>query len=85
MAFTWKRAIANAIAPAALAMCALLPSAALAAKNTDPCKTNAKSAACKAQQAKKAPAPAKKAGAGDRKSTRLNSSHEFVSRMPSSA
>lgn len=64
MAFTWKRAIANAIAPAALAMCALLPSAALAAKNTDPCKTNAKSAACKAQQAKKAPAPAKKAGAG---------------------
>lgn len=63
MAFTWKRAIANAIAPAALAMCALLPSAALAAKNTDPCKTNAKSAACKAQQAKKAPAPAK-AGAG---------------------
>lgn len=64
MAFNWKRAIANAIAPAALAMCALLPSAALAAKNTDPCKTNAKSAACKAQQAKKAPAPAKKAGAG---------------------
>lgn len=64
MAFNWKRAIANAIAPAALAMCALLPSAALAAKNTDPCKTNAKSATCKAQQAKKAPAPAKKAGAG---------------------
>jgi D-alanyl-D-alanine endopeptidase (penicillin-binding protein 7) len=63
MAFNWKRAIANAIAPAALAMCALLPSAAFAAKNTDPCKTNAKSAACKAQQAKKAPAPAK-AGAG---------------------
>ena len=26
-----------------------------------------------------------KAGAVDRKSTRLNSSHEFVSRMPSSA
>ncbi|WP_427983970.1 D-alanyl-D-alanine endopeptidase [Achromobacter sp.] len=64
MAFNWKRAIANAIAPAALAMCALLPPAALAAKHTDPCKTNAKSAACKAQQAKKAPAPAKKAGAG---------------------
>jgi D-alanyl-D-alanine endopeptidase (penicillin-binding protein 7) len=41
----------------ALAMCALLPPAALAAKNSDPCKTNAKSAACKAQQAKKAPAP----------------------------
>lgn len=59
MAFTWKRAIANAIAPAALAMCALLPSTALAAKNTDPCKTNAKSAACKAHQAKKPPAPAK--------------------------
>lgn len=62
MAFSWKRAIANAVAPAALAMCALLPSAAFAAKNTDPCKTNAKSAACKAQQAKKTPAA--KAGAG---------------------
>ncbi|CAB3713965.1 D-alanyl-D-alanine endopeptidase [Achromobacter marplatensis] len=63
MAFSWKRAIANAVAPAALAMCALLvPPAALAAKNSDPCKTNAKSAACKAQQAKKAPAP--KAGSG---------------------
>lgn len=62
MAFFWKRAIANAIAPMALALCALLPPAAQAAKNTDPCKTNAKSAACKAQQAKKAPAP--KAAAG---------------------
>ncbi|MGE8637628.1 MAG: D-alanyl-D-alanine endopeptidase [Achromobacter sp.] len=63
MAFSWKRAIANAVAPTALAMCALLvPPAALAAKNSDPCKTNAKSAACKAQQAKKAPAP--KAGSG---------------------
>ncbi|KGD89849.1 D-alanyl-D-alanine carboxypeptidase [Achromobacter sp. RTa] len=57
MAFSWKRAIANAIAPVALAMCALLPPAAQAAKNSDPCKTNAKSSACKAQQAKKAPAP----------------------------
>ena len=28
---------------------------------------------------------AREAMAGDRKSTRLNSSHEFVSRMPSSA
>lgn len=63
MAFTWKRAIANAVAPAALAMCALLlPPAALAAKNSDPCKTNAKSAACKAQQAKKTPAA--KSGSG---------------------
>lgn len=62
MAFSWIRAIANAIAPAALAVCALLPPAAQAAKNSDPCKTNAKSAACKAQQAKKAPAP--KAGSG---------------------
>lgn len=62
MAFFWKRAIANAIAPVALTLCALLPPAAQAAKNTDPCKTNAKSAACKAQQAKKAPAP--KAAAG---------------------
>ena len=57
MAFSWKRAIANAVAPAALVLCALLPPAAQAAKNSDPCKTNAKSAACKAQQAKKAPAP----------------------------
>ncbi|MEN4922537.1 D-alanyl-D-alanine endopeptidase [Achromobacter spanius] len=62
MAFSWKRAIAKAIAPAALAVCALLPPAAQAAKSSDPCKTNAKSAACKAQQAKKAPAP--KAGSG---------------------
>ena len=62
MAFSWKRAIAKALAPAALAVCALLPPAAQAAKNSDPCKTNAKSAACKAQQAKKAPAP--KAGSG---------------------
>ncbi|CAB3850596.1 D-alanyl-D-alanine endopeptidase [Achromobacter anxifer] len=62
MAFSWKRAIANAIAPVALAVCALLPPAAQAAKNSDPCKTNAKSAACKAQQAKKPPAA--KAGSG---------------------
>lgn len=62
MAFSWKRAIAKAIAPAALAVCALLPPAAQAAKNSDPCKTNAKSAACKAQQAKKSPSP--KAGSG---------------------
>ncbi|KRC84514.1 D-alanyl-D-alanine endopeptidase precursor [compost metagenome] len=62
MAFPWKRAIANALATAALAVYAILPSAAQAAKNSDPCKTNAKSAACKAQQAKKAPAP--KAGSG---------------------
>lgn len=62
MDFSWTRAIAKALAPAALAVCALLPPAAQAAKNSDPCKTNAKSAACKAQQAKKAPAP--KAGSG---------------------
>ncbi len=62
MAFSWKRAIANAIAPMALAVCALLPPAAQAAKNTDPCKTNAKSSACKAQQAKKAPAPKASSG-----------------------
>lgn len=62
MAFSWKRAIANAIAPVALAMCALLPPVAQAAKSSDPCKTNAKSSACKAQQAKKAPAA--KAGSG---------------------
>jgi D-alanyl-D-alanine endopeptidase (penicillin-binding protein 7) len=46
----------------ALAVCALLPPAAQAAKNTDPCKTNAKSSACKAQQAKKAPAPKASSG-----------------------
>jgi len=62
MAFSWTRAFAKAIAPAALAVCALLPLGAQAAKNSDPCKTNAKSSACKAQQAKKAPAP--KAGSG---------------------
>jgi len=62
MAFSWTRAFAKAIAPAALAVCALLPLGAQAAKNSDPCKTNAKSTACKAQQAKKAPAP--KAGSG---------------------
>jgi D-alanyl-D-alanine endopeptidase (penicillin-binding protein 7) len=43
-------------------VCALLPPAAQAAKNTDPCKTNAKSSACKAQQAKKAPAPKASSG-----------------------
>ncbi|WP_447990895.1 D-alanyl-D-alanine endopeptidase [Achromobacter spanius] len=64
MAFSWTRAIANAVAPMALAMCALLPHAAQAAKNSDPCKTNAKSAACKAQQAKKAPAPKAASGKG---------------------
>lgn len=62
MAFSWTRAIARALAPAALAVCALLHPTAQAAKNSDPCKTNAKSSACKAQQAKKAPAP--KAGSG---------------------
>lgn len=62
MAFSWKRAIANAVAPVALSLCALLPLAAQAAKNSDPCKTNAKSAACKAQQAKKSPSA--KAGSG---------------------
>ncbi|MGY6272062.1 D-alanyl-D-alanine endopeptidase [Achromobacter denitrificans] len=66
MAFSWKRAIATAIAPVALAVCALLPPAAQAAKNSDPCKTNAKSSACKAQQAKKAPA-AKKAAPSAKK------------------
>ncbi len=59
MVFNWKRAIATAIAPMALAMCALQPLAAHAAKASDPCKTNAKSAACKAQESKKAPAAAK--------------------------
>lgn len=56
MAFTWKRAIANAMA--ALALCALLPFTAFAAKPAAPCKINTKSAACKAQQAKKTPAKA---------------------------
>ncbi|KCV58803.1 class A beta-lactamase [Bordetella bronchiseptica 7E71] len=43
------------MAPLALAIGALLPYAAHAAK-ADPCRTNAKSAACKSQQAKKASA-----------------------------
>ncbi|WP_251863633.1 D-alanyl-D-alanine endopeptidase [Achromobacter sp. Marseille-Q4962] len=61
MAFSWTRAIAKALAPLALAVCALHPDAAMAAKNTDPCKTNAKSAACKAQQSKKSPSAKKPA------------------------
>lgn len=49
MAFTWKHPVTWALAPMALALCALLPLNASAAPATDPCKTNAKSASCKAQ------------------------------------
>ncbi|KCV66321.1 class A beta-lactamase [Bordetella bronchiseptica 99-R-0433] len=59
------------MAPLALAIGALLPYAAHAAK-ADPCRTNAKSAACKSQQAKKASAkkaPAKTASSKKSAST----------------
>ncbi|MGK0570170.1 D-alanyl-D-alanine endopeptidase [Bordetella bronchiseptica] len=71
MAFHWTRAVARALAPLALAIGALLPYAAYAAK-ADPCRTNAKSAACKSQQAKKASAkkaPAKTASSKKSAST----------------
>ncbi|MBN3268692.1 D-alanyl-D-alanine endopeptidase [Bordetella bronchiseptica] len=71
MAFHWTRAVARALAPLALAIGALLPYAAHAAK-ADPCRTNAKSAACKSQQAKKASAkkaPAKTASSKKSAST----------------
>jgi len=48
MVFFWKRALATALVPLALALGTLLPGAAQAAKATDPCKASAKSAACKA-------------------------------------
>ncbi len=60
MAFPWIRAVASAIAPMALALATLHSASALAAKPADPCKTNAKSAECKA--AKKKAAGAKSAG-----------------------
>ncbi|WP_038853034.1 MULTISPECIES: D-alanyl-D-alanine endopeptidase [Bordetella] len=53
MVFSWKRALATTLAPLALVL-GMLPFAAHAAKTTDPCKTNAKSAACKAAKAKAA-------------------------------
>ncbi|ARP77740.1 D-alanyl-D-alanine endopeptidase [Bordetella genomosp. 6] len=71
MAFHWTRAVARALAPLALAIGALLPYAAHAAK-ADPCRTNAKSAACKSQQAKKTSAkkaPAKTASSKKSTST----------------
>ncbi|WP_242697634.1 D-alanyl-D-alanine endopeptidase [Bordetella petrii] len=54
MVFFWKRALATALVPLALALGTLLPDAAQAAKSTDPCKASAKSAACKAAKAKAA-------------------------------
>jgi len=50
----WKRAVATTLVPLALALGALLPSTAHAAKAADPCKASAKSAACKAAKAKTA-------------------------------
>ncbi|ALM84426.1 D-alanyl-D-alanine endopeptidase [Bordetella sp. N] len=62
MAHTWKRSVYTVAAPLLLALSTLYSSAAHAA--ADPCKTNAKSAACKAEQAKAAKkAPAKTAAA----------------------
>lgn len=52
MAFPWIRAVASAIAPLALAVATLHSASALAAKPADPCKTNAKSAECKAAKNK---------------------------------
>ncbi|OZI71031.1 D-alanyl-D-alanine endopeptidase [Bordetella genomosp. 12] len=60
MAFPWIRAVASALAPLALAVATLHSASALAAKPADPCKTNAKSAECKA--AKKKAASAKSTG-----------------------
>ncbi|WP_216666585.1 D-alanyl-D-alanine endopeptidase [Bordetella trematum] len=54
MAISWMRLAARAVAPLALAT-AMFSAPALAAKATDPCKTNAKSAECRAAK-KKAPA-----------------------------
>ncbi|MFQ1065156.1 D-alanyl-D-alanine endopeptidase [Bordetella trematum] len=54
MAISWMRLAARAVAPLALAA-AMFSAPALAAKATDPCKTNAKSAECRAAK-KKAPA-----------------------------
>ncbi|QII84692.1 D-alanyl-D-alanine endopeptidase [Bordetella hinzii] len=54
MAFPWIRAVASAIAPLALAVATLHSASALAAKPADPCKTNAKSAECKAAKKKAA-------------------------------
>ncbi|MGZ8134774.1 D-alanyl-D-alanine endopeptidase [Bordetella bronchiseptica] len=76
MAFHWTRAVARALAPLALAIGALLPYAAHAAK-ADPCRTNAKSAACKSQQAKKA--SAKKAPAKTASSKKSASSKKTAS------
>lgn len=65
MAFPWIRAVASAIAPLALAVATLHSASALAAKPADPCKTNAKSAECKAAKKKAAGAKAgSQAGAG---------------------
>lgn len=63
MAISWMRLAARAVAPLALAA-AMFSAPALAAKATDPCKTNAKSAECRAAK-KKAPAarPATKTAA----------------------
>lgn len=52
MVFRWKRVFAAALVPLTLALSGLVPEAALAAKAGDPCKANAKSAACKAARAK---------------------------------
>jgi D-alanyl-D-alanine endopeptidase (penicillin-binding protein 7) len=50
MALSWKRSVLTAVAPLLVALSTLLPHGAQAA--TDPCKTDTKSAACKAAQAK---------------------------------
>ncbi|MDQ8032538.1 D-alanyl-D-alanine endopeptidase [Bordetella genomosp. 1] len=69
MAFPWMRAISTALAPLALAAAALLPLTAQAAAAKDPCKTNAKSSACKAAQSKKKTTAAKPASKSSSKSS----------------
>lgn len=69
MVFFWKRAVVTTLVPLAVALVGLLPGAAYAAK-ADPCKTNAKSSACKAAKSKTtATSTAKKSAKTTAKST----------------
>ncbi|MFJ1302476.1 D-alanyl-D-alanine endopeptidase [Pseudomonadota bacterium AL_CKDN230030165-1A_HGKHYDSX7] len=79
MAFPWMRAISTALAPLALAAAALLPVAAHAAPAKDPCKTNAKSSACKAAQAKKKTSAAKPTSKSSSKSSAKSSNSKSKS------
>lgn len=74
MVFFWKRAAVTALVPLAMALANFLPSTAYAAK-TDPCKTSAKSAACKAAKAKTS---AKKSSTASSKTTAKKSTKTAV-------